>query len=386
MKNLIHLSILLSVVFWLGGCEQKPVIDPSGKTIKIGIIGPLSGLDDVKGKEGLRGMQFAMQMQPYLQNGDRIELVEEDDRNDPALALQSLKNLALKNGVSAIIAFSTSDPVLAMAKVADDYKTPILAAIATHADITGHNDFISQLCFDDHFQGTTAALFVRDELLIDKVAVFLNPHNAYSRDLAAKFESKFKSIGGEITDTIRLAEETADLSEKIKKVHDHMPELLYLPIGATDVLRIIREVRNLRWKPRMMGSDGLISTMLTQHKEELHLVDGMLSVDFFAHGMPVTPFGEKARDTYNDMYKGKHRVASTAYSLLGVEGYALLLGAMNRCIDPADSECLNHQIRSTDNFTGIAGKITIGPDGKARRALCINSIQNGQTQFIVKVY
>ncbi len=214
MKNLIHLSILISFVFWLGGCDQKPSIEPSGKTIKIGIIAPLSGPDHIKGKEGLRGMQFAMQLQPYLQNGDRIELVAEDDRNDPALTVQLLKKLVEKDKVSAIITFSTSDPVLAMAKVADDYKTPILAAIATHPDITTHNGFISQLCFDDHFQGTTAALFVRDELLIDKVAVFINPDSAYSRDLAAKFESKFKSIGGEITDTIRLAEETADLSER----------------------------------------------------------------------------------------------------------------------------------------------------------------------------
>ena len=386
MKKLIHLSILFFFVFWLNGCDQKPVREPSDKTIKIGFIAPLSGPDQIRGKEGLRGIQFAMQIWPYLQNGDRIELVTEDDRNDPTLTIQSLKNLVQKNEISAIITFSTSDPVLAMAKVADDYKTPILAAIATHPDITAHNGFISQLCFDDHFQGTAAALFVRDELLIDKAAVFSNPRNAYSSDLAAQFESKFKSIGGEITDWIRLTEETTDLPQKIKQVQEHAPELLYLPIGAKDVLRIIREVRDLGWTPQMMGSDGLISTMLTQHKENIGLVNGMLAIDFFAHGMTLTPFGEKLRDTYNDMYKRKYRVASTAYSLLGVEGYALLLDATNRCSDPADRECINRQIRSTDNFTGFVGNITIGSDGKAQRALCINSIRNGVSKFIVKVY
>jgi branched-chain amino acid transport system substrate-binding protein len=86
------------------------------------------------------------------------------------------------------------------------------------------------------------------------------------------------------------------------------------------------------------------------------------------------------------MYKGKLRSSSTAYSLLGVEGYALLLDAMNRCIDPTDRECINHQIRSTVNFTGFVGNITIGTDGKAERSLCINSIQNGLSKFIVKVY
>ena len=386
MKNLIHLSILIFFFFWLNGCDQEPVREPSGKTIKIGLIAPLSGPDDIKGKEGLRGVQFAMQIRPYLPNGDRIELVTADDQNDPVLTVQALKNLAQKNEISAIITFSTSDPVLAMAKVADDYKTPILAAIATHPDITGHSGFISQLCFDDQFQGTTAALFVRDELLIDKVAVFSNPRNAYSSDLAARFESKFKSIGGEITDWIRLTEETADLPKMIKRVHDHMPELIYLPIGANDVLRIIRELRALRWKPQMMGSDGLISTMLAQHKQELHMVDGMLAIDFFAHGMPLTDFGEEVKDAYEDMYKGKLRGSSTAYSLLGVEGYALVFDAMNRCNDPADRECLNHQIRSTNNFTGFIGNISIGPDGKAQRPLCINSIHNGLSKFIVKVY
>lgn len=386
MKNFVYISILFSFVFWLGGCDRKPLIEPSGKTIKIGLIAPLSGPDDIKGKEGLRGIEFAMQIWPYLQNGDRIELVTADDQNDPALSVQSLKNLVEKNMISAIITFSTSDPVLAMAKLADDYKTPILAAIATHPDITGHSGFISQLCFDDHFQGITAALFVRDELFIDKAAVFSNPNNAYSNDLAAKFESKFKSIGGEITDWVHLKEETADLSETLKWVHYHKPELLYLPIGAKDVLRIIREVRNLHWKPQMMGSDGLISTMLAQHKKEIGLVNGMLAIDFFAHGTPLTPFGEELRDRYGDMYKGKYRVASTAYSLLGVEGYALLIDAMNRCNDPADRECLNHQIRSTDHFTGFIGNITIGSDGKAERALCINSIKNGLSKFIVKVY
>jgi branched-chain amino acid transport system substrate-binding protein len=293
-----------------------------------------------------------------------------------------LKKLVKEVKVSAIITFSSTSPVLAMAKVADEYRTPILAALATHPDTTKHNGFISQLCFDDDFQGTVAAVFVRDDLLIDKVAVFNNPGSVYSSHLAAKFESKFKSIGGEITDTISLTEETGDLSKVIKSVHDHTPELLYLPISAKDLVRIVREVRKLDWKPEMMGSDGLITTMLVQHNNEIDLVDGMLATDFFAHGMPLTPFGKRVRNKFREKYKD----ARTPYMGLGVEGYAILLNAMNRCSDPADRECINNQIRSTTNFTGIIGNITIGPNGKAQRPLIINSIQGGRSKFIVKVY
>ena len=267
-----------------------------------------------------------------------------------------------------------------MAKFADDYQTPILAALATHPDITKNNGFISQLCFDDNTQGKVAALFVRDELLIDKVAVFNDPGDRYSRYLAAKFKEKFVSIGGEITDTVSMTEVNDDLSKTIQSVYVRNPELLYLPLFVSDVLRIIKEVRKLGWNPLLMGSDGLISNMLAAHKEDLDFVEGMMAVDVFAHGIPLTSFGKKAKEEYG----GRDR--PSIFAGLGAEGYAVLLNAINPCSDSADRTCINQQIRSTNNFQGLAGNITIGPDGKARRSLCINSIQGGRSRFIVKVY
>ena len=382
MKNLVYLSILFSLVFWLDGCDQKPAIEASGKSIKVGIIAPLSGPVHAYGKEGLKGIETFRQLQPYLQNGDRIELVVEDDKNDPSLTVELLKKLVEKDSVSAIMTFSSSKPVLAMVKVADDHKTPILSALATHPDITKNNGFISQLAFDDDFQGTVAALFVRDDLLIDTAAVFNNPTSFYSSHLASEFEKKFKSIGGEITDSIALTEETTELSDVIKGVYEHTPELLYLPISAKDVIRVVREVRKLDWKPEMMGADGLISTMLAQHEEDIDLVDGMLATDSFAHHMPLTPFGERAEKMYYKMNEDP----ATAHVALGAEGYAILLDAMNRCSDPTDRDCISKQIRSTTNFLGLIGYITIGTDGKSTRPLCISAIQGGSSKFLFKVY
>ena len=148
------------------------------------------------------------------------------------------------------------------------------------------------------------------------------------------------------------------------------------------MIRVVREVRKLDWKPEMMGGDGLISTMMTQHEEELDLVNGMLATDFFAHGMPLTPFGNRARKKYLDKYEETR----TSHAALGAEGYAILLNAMNRCSDPADRGCINRQIRSTKDFMGIIGNVTIGPDGKSKRPLCINAIQGRRSKFMFKVY
>jgi len=255
MKRYLPIALLLTAVIWLKGCERKPVVQPSGKTIKIGIIAPFTGTDRAKGDEGLKGIKTAMQLAPYLQNGDAIELVVEDDRDDPAESLKALKKLAQADKVSAILTLSSSGPVLKMASIADDYKTPILALVATHPDITRNNHFVSQSSFDDNFQGAVAALYVRDELLIDRVAVFVNPDSAYSSHLADEFARKFESIGGRITDRVLLSGKVDEYEGMLKRIRTKRPELIYLPIEAGDVIRIIKEVEKMSGHRQIYDED-----------------------------------------------------------------------------------------------------------------------------------
>lgn len=51
-----------------------------------------------------------------------------------------------------------------------------------------------------------------------------------------------------------------------------------------------------------------------------------------------------------------------------------------------DRSCINSMIRSTFNFMGVMGDISIGPVGKATRPLFINPIQGERMKYIVKVY
>ena len=378
MKGLIHFAGLASLVFLFNTCDRRPPIQPSGKTIKVGVIGPISGSDLAKGNEGLKGIRTAQQLQPYLECGDAIELVVEDDQDKPAMTLEAVRKLTEDDGVLAIIVLSSSGSLLEVAPVADSYQTPILAAVATHPDTNKGTRFVSQLCFDTVFQGAVAALFVRDELLIDRVAVFSNPESTYSSNLSAEFAEKFKSLGGEITDFVSLPEEADDPANVLVDVRKKNPELLYLPIDARNVIRIAKSAKTLDWKPTMMGSDGLLATVMVQYHDEVGLLEGMLATDLASSKMPLTPFGERAAAIYEGM--------GTTYAVLGTEAYALVANAMNRCHDPRNRACINSMIRSTRDFTGVMGKITVESNGKALRPLVVNAIENGRMNFIVKVY
>jgi ABC-type branched-subunit amino acid transport system substrate-binding protein len=90
---------------------------------------------------------------------------------------------------------------------------------------------------------------------------------------------KFKSLGGRITETVSITQETDDYTNILESIRNKKTELLYLPIRSKDLIRIVKALKKMRWKPEMMGSDGLLATVLTQHKEESGLLEGMLATD-----------------------------------------------------------------------------------------------------------
>jgi hypothetical protein len=71
---------------------------------------------------------------------------------------------------------------------------------------------------------------------------------------------------------------------------------------------------------------------------------------------------------------------------LGVEGYAILVHAMNQCLPATDRQCINTEIRSTENFAGTMAKISIDTNGRAKRPVYVNTIKNGLLDSVVKVY
>ena len=384
MKTFIQPVFFVTLVFCLAGCEQRSeVIQPSGKTIKVGVIGSFSGPKKAWENKGLQGIEVAQKMLPYLNNGDKIELIVEDDRDNPTQTIEVLKKLVKEDQVSAILMLSDSDPVLAVSRLAERYfKTPILAIIASHPRITDRNTLINQLVLDNTFQAAVAALFVRDELLIDKVAVFSNPDSANSTHLAAEFIRKFESVNGEITDRIFLSEKMDHYAEILTQVRSKNPELLYLPVNAANLIALVKETKKMEWSPKIMASDGLLANVVAKHKDELKLIEGILATDFFGFDLPATPFGSQALETYTSLFGDN----PTTHTALGSEGYALLVNAMNRCKNPDNKACINKMIRSTDSFLGLQSKISIGPDGKAKRPLIINTIAGEELEYVVIVY
>ncbi len=378
-----YILIYLVAVFGLLGCgERENRISPSGNSIKIGVIGPFSGSRQVLAENTVEGIRTVLHMHPYLNNGDKIELIIENDQNNPEETIKVFKKLVNKDKVSAVILISTSASALAINSIVDTHKVPVLALLATHPEIGKETHFISQLSIDNIFQGMVAALFVRDELLIEKVAVFKNSDSFHSASLAEAFVKKFRSIEGQINKIVPVTSKTTDYKNILSQLQQQQVELLYLPVDAQIVLEITKQLDEMGWAPKLMGGDGLLSNILTRNREYNNILDGVMAIDIYSNDTELTPSGKQTRKVFSSLFDTKNRF----YPALGIEGMAVLMTAINRCSSTADGICINKKIHEIEDFEGLLGQITIQPSGKVLRPLYINRIQGNQLKFIVKVY
>jgi branched-chain amino acid transport system substrate-binding protein len=384
MKKLLCIIVVLLTGFIICGCKQhqEAEISPSGKVVKIGVIAPMSGQDKKSGENALLGIRTALQIRPYLTNGDKIELAIEDNKGTSEDTLSALEKLSSQEDVSGVLLMAKSDAVLAVVPLADKYKIPILALIATHPDITKNNQYITQLGFDDIYQGTVAALHVRDEMFIDRVAVFSDPGNAHYSFLANEFIREYTSVGGEIVEHIIDGPETGDLQEILGQLRDNEVQLVYLAVKPTRVIQLVKAADAIGWKPLSMGSDGLLAAIMLRHSENLSLVDGMIATDFISTILPKTEYGQKAVKIFKKLFSEP----GTTLTALGCEGTSILQHALDRCDNNTNRSCVNYMLRHTNEFEGLLGKLTIRDNGKTERPVFVNIIEDKALKFRVKVH
>jgi branched-chain amino acid transport system substrate-binding protein len=378
LSRLITLFILILIL--AGGCREAQDLEPSGKVVKLGLIAPLSGPAGGWGQSGLQGIETALALQPYLLNGDRVELVLADDQNIPALTKEALINLVKVERVAAVLMFSDSSAVLEAVELADTLETPLLVLLSTHPDVT-RNRWVSQFVFDDITQGKVAALYIRDELLVDHVAVFKDVNDPHSTILADEFSSKFIDTGGSVS-LVEIDAGDNDLNSVIKGLKAKQLKFLYLPLEANKVLTIERVARDMLWDVGVMVGDGLLSQILLQYKEESRVVDGMLATDLYSSDSSRTEYGRMV----SKMFQKKFGKTATTFSALGLEGTSVLLAAMDKCGRSDNRSCINNKLRSDVEFSGIYGQIRSQENGKIERPIFINKIENTKLKSVVKVY
>lgn len=227
--KVIVLFILLLTVVLLSACEKNT-------TIKIGVVGTMSGKESDLSVSGRRGIELAASEINASGgiNGQLIELVIKDDLNSPEQALKVDQEF-VQEGIQFVIGHFTSGMTLS---VIDYVNTESLLMLGP----TISADQLSQM--DDHFIRFIASTREQAEVLSNivklnqhknTIVIFDTRNKGFTNKLVENFQILVKEKTGFIPEAIEYdpsAKETRD--EAIKKIVSASPDGLFIVASAEE--------------------------------------------------------------------------------------------------------------------------------------------------------
>ncbi len=273
--------------------------DGSGKltgTLKLGMIGPLTGGAAIYGNAVKNGEQIAVDEINALGSDFQIEYNPQDDEHDAEKSVNAYNNLK-DWGVQVIAGTVTTTPCIAVSAEANSDRVFMLTPSASSPDVVNDKDNVFQVCFTDPNQGLASAQYIKDNNMATKVAVIYNNSDAYSTGIYQTFASKAEELGLEVVSTTTFTDDTAnDFSVQIADAQSNGADLLFLPMYYQPASLILQQSKAAGYAPVFFGVDGM---------------DGILTMDGFdaslAEGVILlTPFSADATDEKTKNFVAKY--------------------------------------------------------------------------------
>ena len=235
----------------------------SGDTIKVGVLGPMTGDVSVYGLAVINGATL------YLDqvnanggvNGKQLEVITMDEQGDATQAVTCFTKMC-DQGITALVGDVTTTPTLAVAAESADYNMPMVTASATAEAVTYDaetdtvNENVFRATFTDPFQGIKMADYAYQKLGYTQAAVIYLKGADYNEGLAENFVKEFESLGGTIVDQETYADGDVDFKTQLTTILGKNPQVVFCPNYYQDVGQILAQAESIGLTVPFLGGDG----------------------------------------------------------------------------------------------------------------------------------
>lgn len=367
-KTLVAMVLVLAMALTMASVAMAE------DTIKIGMIGPLTGAAASYGTSVKQGMEVAVEEVNAL-GGVQIEVNPQDDEHDAEKSVNAYNNL-WDWGAQMIIGCVTTTPCIAVGTEAFNDRMFMLTPSASSLDVIKDKDNVYQLCFTDPNQGSASAQYIVDNALASKVAVIYNNADAYSTGIYQTFEAKAAELGLEVVSVSTFTDDTTDFSVQVTSAKEAGAELVFLPIYYTPASMILQQASSMEYAPIFFGVDGM---------------DGILNIEGFdtslAEGvMLLTPFSADATDdltvSFVTKYQEKYDATPDQFAADGYDCVYALYAAIQAAGITADMSAEDVcealiATMPTIEVTGVTGIMTWQSTGEVTKTPTAVRIENG---------
>ena len=374
LTKLLSLVLCLAMLFSLAACASKDdtTTDTSSdtsdtadttdttsdgeKTVRLGLIGPMTGDNANYGTSTRDGAQIAVDEinEAGGVNGYTFVLDTQDSQGDPDSAVSAygkLMDSGMNVSLGCVLSGEAQSVITAAVEDGILIVTPTSSAVAC---IEG-NPNAFRVCFNDAAQGTASADYIADNNLGTKIAVFYQSDIDYSAGLYETFAAEAAVKGLEIVEEQTFtAGSNTDFSTQINAIRDSGCDLVFLPIYAAEAATFLTQAAGKLDGVTYFGCDGLdgIQTKIS----DTSLIEGL---------MMLTPFAADAEDeatqSFVEKYVPVHGTEPDQFAADGYDAVYIVKAAMEQCgKTPADADFNEAMVAAMYEITvdGLTGTMT----------------------------
>lgn len=258
------LSFSLGLVlswFGLNSCQSSNPARPD-QTVRIGVIGSLTGDDADSGKALVDGATLAADLinnEGGLQVGaDRqpVELVISDTQSTPEGAVEAAQTLINQEAVMALIGPQYSRYAIPVARLAEQSGIPMISPRSTNPETTAGKRYVFRATFTDEFQGDVIARFAREGLNSERAAVLYDIASPYNRGLAEVFQQVYTASGGTIVAFENYTTGATDFHAQLERIEAGDPDVIFLPNYENEIPNQAQQIRRAGIRATLLGADS----------------------------------------------------------------------------------------------------------------------------------
>lgn len=350
---------------------------PTGDTIKIGGLAPLTG--DVS-QYGI-AVNNAVLMAVEKINagggvlGKQIEYICEDEKGDPNEAVNAYNKLVSNDEVVAIVGDVTTKPTRAVAQRSADDNLPMITASATGEEVTQVGTNMYRVCFIDPYQGKLMANYASQKLSAKTAAIIYDNGDPYSTGIADAFEAAAKELGMEVVAKEGYQTGSTDFNSQLAKVKAAAPDVLLLPVYYNDVALIADQARANGIESKLLGADGWDGVLgkIDPSKTDV-LKDAYFCSQYSAEST------DPDLQAFLADYKTKYNTEANMFAVLGYDAMNILADSINRA-GSVDSQAIIDAMKDT-NYKGLTGTTTFDENRNPVRSAVILTIEDGAYKFV----
>ncbi|HEX9756624.1 MAG TPA: penicillin-binding protein activator [Nitrospiria bacterium] len=378
-----------------------------GKTFSVGALLPLTGPLEPYATSILNGLQLALSSDSSEGEGD-IGLYVIDTQGKSQKIHEGFRELIENVHPLAIVGPLLSKEVQEIISKAERFQIPIITPTATRSDLTQMSPFLFRNALTNPMQAHDLAEYALNKLGL-KNFVILYPRGRYGTDLARLFAKEVVENGGELIFMESFDPEENDHKPVLRKLkaadlkrYGVQGEVVipFLPGDENEEKGGVEKERKIEmvyvpgfdaiFLPGTAPQVGLMAPQLAFHNflgvtllgtngwnsEELvkvggEYIEGSIFIDTF-----FINYSDPRTGDFVNRYRSRFQEDPDVFAALAFDCGRMILQAIQNGADSGSS--LRYALEKMQDFPGVTGLTTAGPDGEMKKKLVFLTVTNGK--------